>query len=67
MLYGYRCAIIPTSHNRTFFKEEISMKHKLSVLPVLFTLLALVFVLTACGSDGNVQSEGVIKPRTITF
>lgn len=43
------------------------MKHKLSVLPVLFTLLALVFVLTACGSDGNVQSEGVIKPRTITF
>ena len=43
------------------------MKHKLSVLPVLFTLLALVFVLTACGSEGNVQSEGVIKPRTITF
>ena len=43
------------------------MKHKLSVLPVLFALLALVFVFTACGSDGNVQSEGVIKPRTITF
>lgn len=43
------------------------MKHKLSVLPVLFALLALVFVLTACGSEGNVQSEGVIKPRTITF
>lgn len=43
------------------------MKHKLSVLPVLFTLLALVFVFTACGSEGNVQSEGVIKPRTITF
>ena len=43
------------------------MKHKLSVLPVLFALLALVFVLTSCGSDGNVQSESVIKPRTITF
>ena len=26
-----------------------------------------MFVLTACGSEGNVQSEGVIKPRTITF
>ena len=43
------------------------MKHKLSVLPVLFTLLALVFVLTACGTEGNVQSETLIKPRTITF
>ncbi len=43
------------------------MKHKLSVLSVLLALLALVFVFTACGDDGNVSTEGMIKPRTVTI
>ncbi len=43
------------------------MKHKLSVLSALLALLALVFVFTACGDDGNVSSGGMIKPRTVTI
>ena len=43
------------------------MKHKMSAVAVIISLLTLVLVFTACGGGGNVASEGTIKPRTITI
>ena len=49
------------------FKEENSMKRKLSLLAVLIAMLSLVLFITACGGDENVASATSIPERTITI